>query len=63
MAADEIERLNRVLRERNNELSSTQASYRDMETNFQRMTTEIVQLRKKFEIEFTQREEYERRSQ
>lgn len=55
MATDEIERLNRVLRDRNNELSSTQASFREMEVDFQRISTEVVQLRKKYEIEFGQR--------
>ena len=30
MATDEIERLNRVLRDRNNEISSTQASFQEM---------------------------------
>ena len=63
MATDEIERLNRVLRDRNNDLSSTQASYNDMEVNFQRITAEVTQLRKKYEIQFSQREEYERRTQ
>ncbi len=63
MATEEIERLNRVLRDRNNELNSTQASYTDMELNFQRITVEVTQLRKKYEVEFTQREEYERRTQ
>ena len=63
MATDEIERLNRVLRDRNNDLSSTQASYNDMEVNFQRITVEVTQLRKKYEIQFSQREEYERRTQ
>lgn len=31
--------------------------------NFQRITTEVTQLRKKYEIEFGQREEYERKTQ
>lgn len=63
MATEEIERLNRVLRDRNNELSNTQSSYSEMEINFQRITTEVTQLRKKYEIEFGQREEYERKTQ
>jgi uncharacterized protein YcbK (DUF882 family) len=63
MATEEIERLNRVLRDRNNELSNTQSSYSEMEMNFQRITTEVTQLRKKYEIEFGQREEYERKTQ
>lgn len=34
-----------------------------METNFTRINNEVVQLRKKYEVEFSQREEYERRTQ
>lgn len=34
-----------------------------MEVTFQRITTEITQERRKYEVEFTQREEYERKAQ
>ena len=34
MATNEIERLNKVLRERNNDLSQNQSTYKDMEINF-----------------------------
>jgi chromosome segregation ATPase len=63
MASQEIERLNRVLRDKNSELSSSQSSLNDIETNYQRINSEVMQLRKKYEIEFTQREEYERKTQ
>jgi len=33
----------------------TQSSFSEMETSFQRTTVEVQQLRKKYEIEFTQR--------
>lgn len=63
MATEEIERLNRVLRDRNNELSMLQSSNRDLEGDLQRVSTEVQQLRKKYEVEYTQREEFERRNQ
>ena len=34
MATNEIERLNKVLRERNYDLSQNQSTYKDMEINF-----------------------------
>ena len=63
MASQEIERLNRVLRDKNSELSESQSCLNEMEANFQRINGEVIQLRKKYEIEFTQREEYERKNQ
>jgi len=51
------------LRDKNSELSSSQSSLNDIEINYQRINSEVMQLRKKYEIEFTQREEYERKTQ
>jgi hypothetical protein len=48
MASQEIERLNRVLRDKNSELSESQSSLNEMEVNFQRINNEVIQLRKKY---------------
>ena len=60
LATQEIERLNRVLRERNGELGELQERNRDFENRFPRMETDIKELRRRLDGELHQRSEMER---